>query len=190
MKRRDIKILECIRAGKDEEALSLLYKSEFKKIVAMIRSKGGDEEDAKDVFQDTVLTFYKQLKLGKYNESYEVGAFVFTIARNFWINKVKKEGRLTGLEEVPGQLTDEDEALQQVLTQEREQAVERLFQYLGETCKKLLVLAYYHNLSMPEIAEKMGFKSADVAKSKKYKCKQHLVEKVKMSAEFRNELMH
>ena len=154
----------------------------------MVRSKGGDDEDAKDIFQDTVLIFYKQLKLGKYNESYEVGAFIFTVARNLWINKLKKDGRMTGLEEVSGRLTDEEEILQQALTQERERTVSLLFQHLGETCRKLLVLAYYHNLSMPEIAKKMGFKSGDVAKSKKYKCKQHLVEKVKTLAEFGNEL--
>ena len=154
----------------------------------MVRSRGGDEEDAKDIFQDTVLVFYRQLKLGRYNESYEVGAFIFTIARNLWINKLKKDGRLTGLEEVAGKLTDEEDVLEQVLTSEREKKVNLLFAQLGETCRKLLVLAYYQNLSMTEIALKMGFKSEDVAKSKKYKCKKSLIEKVKMRTEFRNEL--
>ncbi|WP_185154240.1 RNA polymerase sigma factor [Fulvivirga sp. M361] len=188
MKRRDTEILKYIRAGKNDKAIALLYKSEFKKIASMVRSRGGDEEDAKDVFQDTVLVFYRQLKLGRYNESYEVGAFIFTIARNLWINKLKKDGRLTDLEEVAGKLTDEEDVLEQVLTSEREKKVNLLFAQLGETCRKLLVLAYYQNLSMTEIALKMGFKSEDVAKSKKYKCKKSLIEKVKMQTEFRNEL--
>ena len=188
MKRRDAEILEYIRTGKDNKAIALLYKSEFKKIASMVRSRGGNEEDAKDVFQDTALAFYKQLKLGRYNDNYEIGAYIYTIARNLWINKLKKDGRLTGLEEIAEKLTDEDEIVAKTLTLERERKVNLLFKQLGETCKKLLVLAYYHNLSMQEIAMKMGFKSETVAKSKKYKCKKHLIDKIKTEASFKNEL--
>jgi len=188
LKRRDTKILEYIRAGKDDKAIALLYKNEFEKIASMVRSRGGNEEDARDIFQDTVLIFYKQLKLGRYDDRYETGAFIFTVARNLWINKLKKDSRLMGLEEVSEKLTDEEEVLQQVLTSERESKVKFLFRQLGETCRELLVLAYYHKLSMAEIARRMGFKSEDVAKSKKYKCKKHLIEKVKDHEGFRNEL--
>ena len=38
---------------------------------------------------------------------------------------------------------------------------------------------YFDNMSMAEIAEKMGFANADTAKTKKYKCKQELDKKIK-----------
>ena len=50
---------------------------------------------------------------------------------------------------------------------------------LGETCRKVLMYYYFDEMSMQEIADKLGFANTDTAKTKKYKCKQKLDELVK-----------
>ncbi|MFO0265838.1 MAG: RNA polymerase subunit sigma, partial [Cyclobacteriaceae bacterium] len=50
----------------------------------------------------------------------------------------------------------------------------------GETCRKVLMYYYFDEMSMQEIAEKLGFANTDTAKTKKYKCKQKLDELVKI----------
>ncbi|MGB6649412.1 MAG: sigma-70 family RNA polymerase sigma factor, partial [Bacteroidota bacterium] len=45
---------------------------------------------------------------------------------------------------------------------------------LGEPCRTLLLLFYWEERSMGEIAVELGFANADTAKSKKYQCKKAL----------------
>ncbi len=49
---------------------------------------------------------------------------------------------------------------------------------MGETCKKVLMYYYFEEMSMQDIAEKLGFANTDTAKQK-YKCKKKLDELVK-----------
>jgi DNA-directed RNA polymerase specialized sigma24 family protein len=50
----------------------------------------------------------------------------------------------------------------------------RALHHLGEPCRKLLVLFYWEEYSMDEIASQLGFANAETAKSKKYQCKKAL----------------
>jgi len=45
---------------------------------------------------------------------------------------------------------------------------------LGEPCRTLLILFYWEEASMEEIASRLGFANAETAKSKKYQCKKAL----------------
>ena len=62
---------------------------------------------------------------------------------------------------------------------EREKIIAKCMDQLGDTCRKVLMYYYFDELSMQEIADKMGFANTDTAKTKKYKCKQKLDELVK-----------
>ena len=57
--------------------------------------------------------------------------------------------------------------------------VNKSVQQLGDTCRKVLSYYYFDNMSMTEIAEKLGFANADTAKTKKYKCKKELDNMIK-----------
>ena len=62
---------------------------------------------------------------------------------------------------------------------ERANLINNCLNELGDTCKRILYYFYYDELSMEDIAEKMGFANADTAKTKKYKCKKELDKLVK-----------
>jgi RNA polymerase sigma factor (sigma-70 family) len=175
----DKEVLEAIRSGKDDLVLKYLYKTLLPRIKKYIISNSGDENDAKDIFQDAVMIFYKYVKLGKFDESNEIGAFVYTVSRNLWINVAKKRNRSVALTEETPITGFHGDADQELISQERETYVVNMFSKLGETCKTLLMYATFNKLSMKEIAEKMGFNSENVAKTKHYKCKQRLIELVK-----------
>lgn len=49
---------------------------------------------------------------------------------------------------------------------------------LGDTCKKILLLFYYENLSMKEILEQTDYDSEQVVRNKKYKCLKQLEQMV------------
>lgn len=64
-------------------------------------------------------------------------------------------------------------------TRERMEIINKCINSLGETCRKVLMYYYFDNLSMTDIAEKLGFANADTAKTKKYKCKKELDELIR-----------
>ena len=55
----------------------------------------------------------------------------------------------------------------------------KVIDQLGDTCKKVLMYYYFEEMSMQDIADKLGFANTDTAKTKKYKCKKKLDELVK-----------
>jgi RNA polymerase sigma factor (sigma-70 family) len=71
-----------------------------------------------------------------------------------------------------GEMPDQD-------SPEREKIIAQCLDQLGETCRKVLMYYYFDEMSMQEIADKLGFANTDTAKTKKYKCKQKLDELVK-----------
>ncbi len=69
---------------------------------------------------------------------------------------------------------------------ERKQLLVTLIAQLGEPCKELLSLFYFHNFSMESIAERLGYKNDKVAKSQKARC----LKELKAGAEsLKNELL-
>ena len=93
IKYSDQQIINTIKTGCDQGALKFLYNRCFPKIRAYVCSNSGTKEDALDIFQDAVLILCKQVKSNKYNEKYEMDGFIFSVSRNLWINKMKKESK-------------------------------------------------------------------------------------------------
>jgi DNA-directed RNA polymerase specialized sigma24 family protein len=58
----------------------------------------------------------------------------------------------------------------------RKEVVVRLLNHIGETCRRVLTLAFYHNYSMDSIASELNFKSESVARKKKHLCLKKLKE--------------
>jgi RNA polymerase sigma factor (sigma-70 family) len=69
--------------------------------------------------------------------------------------------------------------LEALMEDERTGALASAMERLGDPCRAILLLYYYEEMSMEEIARRMGFANADTAKSKKYQCKKALERLVK-----------
>jgi DNA-directed RNA polymerase specialized sigma24 family protein len=89
-----------------------------------------------------------------------------------WRKELERKSRLSSEEKDGSEINDIDR-------RERIEIINNSINQLGDTCRKILTYYYFDNLSMSDIAEKMGFANADTAKTKKYKCKKELDEKIK-----------
>ncbi len=186
MQYTDKEILNSIRAGKEESALTFLYRKVLPKIKYYILGNNGDEQEAYDIFQDAILIFYKQVKTDKFKEEYEIAGFIYSVSRNLWINRVKKKNKQVNLsDELPIESTDGN-LLEGLITREREEHILTVLSALGERCKELLLYSIYHKFSMKEICVKMGFSTEDAAKTRNYKCKQKLIALVKDNPSVKN----
>jgi len=171
---RDARILDLIRKG-DEEGLVLLYQSARRPVTSFILKNSGTADDAEDMLQEALIVLWERVKTGRFEHSAKLDTFVFATVRNMWLRRLSQMRRETpGMPEGTEALSDDPDGFEQLAEADRVTLVERSLELLGEPCRTLLLLFYWEELSMEEIARKMGFANADTAKSKKYQCKKAL----------------
>jgi RNA polymerase sigma factor (sigma-70 family) len=168
---KDSEILARIRQG-DEGALDYLYKKNYKMMTKMVINNSGSEDEAKDIYQDALIVFWQKAVSGNLVLSSKISTFIYSICQNLWRKELERKSKLSSEEKDSPEINDVDR-------RERIEIINTSISNLGETCRKILTYYYFDNLSMNDIAEKLGFANADTAKTKKYKCKKELDELIK-----------
>ena len=67
-----------------------------------------------------------------------------------------------------------------MIDEEQTELVRKAMGRIGEQCRRILLLFYWEEKSMEEIAAELGFANTDTAKSKKYQCKKSLQKQLTM----------
>jgi RNA polymerase sigma factor (sigma-70 family) len=162
-------------------AILFIYQNYSGSTSSFIIHYGGSEQDAEDVFQETVLSFIDIVQKGKYRMEASIKTFLVSVAKNIWLNEVKKRERSGHREEQYeiGRDQKEDDIGQLIGDQERKQQLRELVYQLGEPCRKILMLFYYESLSMKEIVDHLPYENEQVVRNKKYKCLQQLTGLIK-----------
>jgi RNA polymerase sigma factor (sigma-70 family) len=141
-------------------------------MLKLVLKNSGSEDEAKDIFQDALVVFWEKVNADKLVLTSKISTYLYSVCLNLWRKELDRKGRQSGeMADVPD-FIDPDR-------QERIDVINRCINSLGESCRQILKYYYFDKLSMSDIAEKMGFANADTAKTKKYKCKQELDNKVK-----------
>ena len=145
-------------------------------------------EEVSDIFQDSVIVLFNQVRKNKFDDKHPVDAFLFTVAKNLWLNKIRKDKRMANYGDMTLlQHADSDtDHLEDLITKEKSTAVARLFDQLNDKCKELLHLYNHEGLSMKEISIKLGYRNEQVTKATHYRCKQFLIDLVKGNKELKN----
>ncbi len=176
----DIEIVQEIRRGNSDGVLRFLYTSVQPKLTHWIMRNSGSEDEAQDIFQDAVLSFYEYVLEGKFEEGKSVDGFIFSIGRNKWINRAKQLNKnVSSTEFEESFVADEVDAFSDANSSDKSEKIESLLKKLGERCKELLTKSIFYNMKMVDIASTMGFSTADAAKTKNYKCKKRLMKMIK-----------
>lgn len=160
------KLIELIRSGNNQMALKELYKA-FPSISHFIRMHGGNEDEAKDIFQESLFIFYRNVQKNDFQLTSALNTYLFSICKYLWKDELKKKNRLVSyevkdapLEEMNDYHDEENKALW----------LDKIIQSLGAKCLEILQLFYYQKLSMEQIAQKLDYKNTDTVKTQKYKC--------------------
>ncbi len=164
-------VFERIKNG-DEKALETIYKKYYRMMTKLVISNSGTEEEARDVYQDALVVFWQKARSGNLVMTAKISTYIYSICQNLWRKELDRKKRLTNEEKDSSHSMDLDGP-------ERNKIIAKCLNQLGETCRKVLMYYYFDEMSMQEIAEKLGFANTDTAKTKKYKCKQKLDELVK-----------
>lgn len=160
-----------IRKG-DEKALEYIYKKYYRMMTKLVITNSGTEDEARDVYQDALVVFWQKARSGNLVLTSKISTYIYSICQNLWRKELDRKKRLSNEEKDAAEMPDMD-------SPERVKIIARCLEQLGETCRKVLMYYYFDEMSMQEIADKLGFANTDTAKTKKYKCKQKLDELVK-----------
>jgi len=163
---KDSEVLERIKVG-DEKALDFLYKKHYRMMLRLVTSNNGTEEEAKDVYQDALISFWQKAISGNLVMTSRISTYLYSVCQNLWRKELERKSKLSTEEKDGQEIMDND-------SQERSKIIHQCIDELGDTCKRILTYYYFDGLSMEDIAEKLGFANSDTAKTKKYKCKQKL----------------
>jgi len=178
----DAELIEAISAGRElNDAIRYIYRQYSQATSSFIMQHGGSEQDADDIFQETVVAFIEVVQKGKYRGEASVKTFLNSIARNYWFNEIKKRDRSGARNKQfeAGREKDEADVSHHISEMERKRQLRDLVDQLGESCRKVLLLFYYENLSMKEMVEHLPYDNEQVVRNKKYKCLQALTGLIK-----------
>lgn len=159
-----------------ESALKRLYIAYFPMILQLIINNNGNEDDAKDIYQEAIIVLYNKVKAGDFELSSKLKTYIYSICRRLWLKRLsqlnKYGGDIKDFEEfIPADNDDSEHDSEKDIQFGKMQSA--LLQ-LGEPCKTIMEDFYINNRSMQEICERFGYTNADNAKTQKYKCLQRL----------------
>ena len=178
----DLELIAAIgEPGETNNAIRFIYQHYAASVSSFIIGFGASRQDAEDVFQDTVVSFIDIVKKGKFRNEASIKTFLNSVARNIWLNEIKKRERAGHREKQyeAGRDQKETDIGQLIGDLEDKRQLRELVDKMGDSCRKILKLFYYENLPMKEIVDQMHYENEQVARNKKYKCLQQLTGYIK-----------
>jgi RNA polymerase sigma factor (sigma-70 family) len=176
-------IIEGIQK-RDNDVLTLVYKDVFPKVRHYVTRHGGSKDDAKDVFQESIIIIFKQIenKGVEIKENFE--AYLYGIARLVWLkilrNKEIHDRNISQIEEPEQSYYSSDQLIEDELEM---RLFRKHFMSLGKECQKVLQMIT-EGIPYEKIAETMGYKSEKIVRNQKYKCKETLIQLIKSDPEY------
>jgi RNA polymerase sigma factor (sigma-70 family) len=169
----------------DRKSVETIYKQFYNMVQTLIINNNGSADDARDIFQETVIVLYEKAKSGSFELNCQLKTYVYSVSRRLWLKKLQQQQKyipnITGLEEtVP--VEEEVDTHNQLNTEF--QMMEKALLHLGEPCRSLIEAFYLQKKNMADIAGHFGYTNADNAKNQKYKCLMRL--RKLFFAEFKN----
>lgn len=158
----------------NDAELGRFYERMQKKTIAFLCKKYSlSQEEAEDVFQDSCIAMYENIRAGKLVTLSSKASTYFMQICIFQTLKRLRDVK-------PSEMVDEASynvnkvnvliELDGGFTTEQQQAMEKLIQSLPVPCNQILWSYYYEEMNMEEIAQLINFSNANSVKAKKSQC--------------------
>ncbi len=157
----------------DRTVLGELFVRYEKLVASYVSKRGGDPSDAEDMLQEAIIVVWQKVCSGKFELRSKLSTYILAIVKNKWSAEMRKRSKFS--EELPEDISDGNPStLDGVIKEEEMATVRKALAALNPICKELLMLFYFEERNLRDIARVLGFANPEVAKSKKYQCKKAL----------------
>jgi RNA polymerase sigma factor (sigma-70 family) len=165
--------------SRNEKILKSYYKLFYCGIRHFVLKNNGSEEDAKDLFQDVLLVLFQKVRSDSFLLTCSLGTYIFSVSRLLWFKELAKRKHVSAASFILEDYADIDRDIHETAElNERLEIYRKNFESLSEDCQK--VLRYFiEGMSIAEITRKMGYKSEQHTKNRRYRCKLSLIRQIK-----------
>ncbi len=161
----------------DRDAFRAIHVQTARELGWYCRRLTGNPQDAEDLMQETYLTAWQ--KLGQFGTG-SFPAWLRTIARNTWLNRIRHEKPELSAGDIPEEIP-ENELLSPAHLAEQKLVGELIVQVMEEALspehRMTVLLFYYDEKTIPEIAAEMGC-SVGTVKSRLHYARRKLRERL------------
>jgi RNA polymerase sigma factor (sigma-70 family) len=174
-------------ANNNSEIIKSIYKKFVPKVVYYIRNNSGNEYQAQDVVQETLITMYNQSKTKGLQLTCPFDAYFFLLCKRRWLNELKKSSNKEVTINDDNVYKDEsvvEMANNTEVFEEKQSLFDEMFQKLGEKCQEVLKLSFVTK-TMEEVAQKLNVTYAYVRK-KKSLCTGQLTQMIQESPKYKS----
>ncbi len=165
--------LSEFKAGKTS-AVNVLYEEYRPFFVKLMQQKHRcSEEEAIDIFQDTIIVLYKNAKAGKLDDlRSQLKTYFFRVGVNIFLKRLEKQKRNDAAQEVSFQKREGEKIgiEQELQLKDRKQLVAKLLKRMENPCQTILYLFYYRRYSIEAIQKSMNYSSSSVVRTQKKRC--------------------
>ncbi len=169
-----------------DKKIEEFYEKYFQNVKNYIINNSGDLDDAKDVFQELAMIYFKMLSKPEFANIENEKNYILGITRNIWLKKIKDANKMIYNTEHLEHLEEPQSHTAEALpTNELMDIILHKLDEISEECRKIIHAAFYLKLSAVDIAVYTGY-SEKFIKVKKFRCLQGLKKLVYISSEFKN----
>lgn len=155
-------------------------------------------EDAENIYQDAFIAIQKNLLEGRIKENTSWSSYIMTIGLNLASKEMRHIGKTDSISQSNNDEDEEEtetklakkvkglldklpynEDLPSYKDPEAKAILGEELTHTPEPCGSIIRMFYYDEMSMQDIALRIGFKNANTAKAKKSQCMKDLVARVR-----------
>lgn len=170
----------------DRQGISDIYARFAGNVERLVKMRGGTSEDARDVFQDSLMAISRQASRPDFVLTCPFEAYLWYVCRGRWLNELRRRQRTEvtsrQYEVLMEDSTAEDLAERTWKEETRDEVFRRCFAELPENCRRLLQTAW-SGLSMEEVSQKLGI-TYGYARKQKCECLKNLMNRVRNAPEY------
>ncbi len=180
----DQELLEGIIDG-DPQVLKLIYTENFPGIRHYVFLNSGNEDDAKDIFQESLILLYNKIKSPDFILSSSLETYLYSICRFVWLKELSSRKKYVIIEnEDLSIISDEKEIIEILERNERLSLYREKYKELSDDCKRVLKM-FLNNIPTKEITQAMGYRSDQHTKNRRFRCKKSLINKIQECDKFK-----
>ena len=131
----------------DRTVLGDVYAKFRKMVISHIKNHGGSNEEAEDIYQESIIVFWQNVSSGKFELTAKISTYLVAVAKNKWMVELRK--RKFNITEDPPENTQNDDPLilDEMIENEDSEKIRTALDQIQPVCKKLLIiwtLKLYH----------------------------------------------
>ena len=178
-------LLEGIKS-RNNNVLTFIYREYYPLIESFVLQNKGNEDDAKDVFQEAIISLYKYVTESNFKIEKTFKTYLYSICRFIWLKQLRsRKIHLKNIVELDDPQVVEYPSEENISEEMEMDLYRKHFFALDKECQYILEKSL-EKVPYDTIAKELGYKNEKHIRNRKFRCKEALIRRIKSDPEYVN----